>query len=91
VTPQARAWRRNVDFPRERLFVTAHVLASAGVVFPDSTYLSRRLPSHLRQLVYRAGDGSAVYGQPVSTGEDCLRLDKTPKNGTVIAVVSNTD
>jgi len=43
------------------------------------------------QLVYRASDGTAVYGQPVSTGEACLRLDKSPKSGVVIAVVSNTD
>lgn len=43
------------------------------------------------QLVYRAEDGSAVYGQPVASGESCLRLDKAPADGTVIAVVSNTD
>jgi hypothetical protein len=43
------------------------------------------------QLVYRASDGSAVYGQPVSSGEACLRLDKAPKNSVVIAVISNTD
>ncbi len=43
------------------------------------------------QLVYRAEDGSAVYGQPVETGESCLKLEKPPKDGVVIAVVSNVD
>ncbi|HSC88844.1 MAG TPA: hypothetical protein VLC09_16290 [Polyangiaceae bacterium] len=43
------------------------------------------------QLVYRAADGSAVYGQPVKSGESCLRLDKAPRDGVVIAVVTNTD
>ncbi len=43
------------------------------------------------QLVYRAEDGTAVYGQPVESGASCLRLDKAPKNGVVIGVVSNTD
>jgi hypothetical protein len=43
------------------------------------------------QLVYRASDGSAVYGQPVSSGEACLRLDKTAKSNVVIAVISSTD
>lgn len=43
------------------------------------------------QLAYRAADGSAVYGQPVESGATCLRLDKDPKNGVVVAVVSNVD
>lgn len=43
------------------------------------------------QLVYRAADGSAVYGQPVSQGSSCLRLDKAPKDAVVVAVVSNVD
>ena len=38
-----------------------------------------------------ADDGTAVYSQPVESGELCLRLDKPPRNGVVIAVVSNTD
>jgi hypothetical protein len=41
--------------------------------------------------MYRAADGSAVYGQPVATGDSCLRLDKAPRDGVVIAVVSNVD
>jgi hypothetical protein len=43
------------------------------------------------QLVYRAEDGSAVYGKPVESGKVCLNLQKRPKNGVVIAVVSNVD
>jgi len=43
------------------------------------------------QLVYRAADGSAVYGKPVESGEACLNLQKAPKNGVVVAVVSNVD
>jgi hypothetical protein len=43
------------------------------------------------QLAYWAEDGTAVYSKPVESGEACLRLDKTPKNGVVIAVISNTD
>jgi hypothetical protein len=43
------------------------------------------------QLAYWADDGTAVYSQPVESGELCLRLDKAPRNDVVIAVVSNTD
>ncbi|MEN0036045.1 MAG: cellulose-binding domain-containing protein [Cellvibrio sp.] len=43
------------------------------------------------QLAYRAADGSAVYSKPVTNGEACLDLAKAPKNGVVVAVVSNVD
>lgn len=43
------------------------------------------------QLVYRATDGSAVYGQPVSSGTCSIRLDKAPRNNVVIAVITSTD
>ncbi|MFC3115782.1 cellulose-binding domain-containing protein [Cellvibrio fontiphilus] len=43
------------------------------------------------QLAYRAADGSAVYSKPVASGEACLDLTKAPKNGVVVAVVSNVD
>lgn len=43
------------------------------------------------QLAYRAADGSAVYSKPVTSGEACLDLTKAPKNGVVVAVVSNVD
>jgi chitodextrinase len=43
------------------------------------------------QLCYRATDGTPVYSQPVARADCTLRLDKTPANGVVIAVISNTD
>lgn len=43
------------------------------------------------QLAYRAADGTAVYSKPVTNGEACLDLTKAPKNGVVVAVVSNVD
>ena len=50
------------------------------------------LAENLRlQLAYRAADGSAVYSQPVATGEACLRLDQAPRDSVVVAVVSNVD
>jgi Family of unknown function (DUF6055) len=41
------------------------------------------------QLVYRASDGTAVYGAPAKTGSASITLGKAPKNGVVIAVVTN--
>jgi hypothetical protein len=41
------------------------------------------------ELVYRASDGTAVYGAPVKTGTASITLTKPPKNGIVVAVVSN--
>lgn len=43
------------------------------------------------QLAYRAEDGSTVYSKPVASGEACLNLEKPPKDGVVVAVVSNVD
>ena len=43
------------------------------------------------QLAYRAADGSAVYSTPVESGEACLDLTKTPKNGVVVGVATNVD
>jgi hypothetical protein len=43
------------------------------------------------QLAYRATDGSCVYSKAVSSGDCTLRLDKSPNNGVVIVVVTNTD
>jgi hypothetical protein len=41
------------------------------------------------ELVYRASDGTAVYGAPVTTGTASITLSKPAKNGIVIAVVTN--
>jgi hypothetical protein len=43
------------------------------------------------QLCYRATDGTPVYSIPVSSGECRLKLEKTPANNVVIAVICNTD
>jgi hypothetical protein len=43
------------------------------------------------QLCYRATDGSAIYGSPVDSGTCSLRLDKSPANSVIFAVVCNTD
>jgi hypothetical protein len=41
------------------------------------------------ELVYRASDGTAVYGAPVKTGTASITLTKPPKNGIGVAVVTN--
>ncbi|MDO6386802.1 MULTISPECIES: hypothetical protein [unclassified Uliginosibacterium] len=43
------------------------------------------------QLAYRAADGTAVYSQPVESGESCLDLSKAPKNGVVVGIATSTD
>jgi len=43
------------------------------------------------QLCYRTKDGEIVYSQLVYGGDCTLKLDKTPANGVVFAVISNTD
>lgn len=39
--------------------------------------------------MYRATDGSAVFGPPVTTGSTSISLTKAPKNGIVVAVITN--
>lgn len=41
------------------------------------------------QLVYRATDGSAVYGTPVASGKCSISLSKPPSNGVIVAVITN--
>ncbi|WP_340114891.1 fibronectin type III domain-containing protein [Maribellus mangrovi] len=43
------------------------------------------------QLCYRADNGTPIYSKPVSSGECSLKLEKSPANGVVIAVICNTD
>jgi len=43
------------------------------------------------QLAYRATDGTPVYSSPTSSGNVTLNLIKAPKNGVIIAVITNTD
>jgi hypothetical protein len=48
-------------------------------------------PNMSCQLCCRDVNGYAVYSAPVDSGDCALRLDATPANGVVIAVVCNTD
>ncbi len=48
-------------------------------------------PNMSCQLVYRATDGSVVYGYPVAAGTCRLNLAKPVKNNVAVAVVCNTD
>jgi hypothetical protein len=41
------------------------------------------------QIAYRATDGTTVFSTPVSSGQTTIQLTKAPKNGVVIAVISN--
>jgi hypothetical protein len=41
------------------------------------------------QLVYRATDGTAVYGPPAASGTVSITLSKPPKNNVVVLVISN--
>ena len=51
---------------------------------------SNGTPASLRaQLVYRATDGTAVFGPPVSSGPASITLTKPPKNNVVVLVISN--
>jgi len=48
-------------------------------------------PNMTCQLCYRTKDGAIVYSQIVYGGDCTLKLDKTPSNGVVFAVICNTD
>ena len=41
------------------------------------------------QIVYRSTDGTVVASPPVQTGMTSVTLTKAPKNGVVVAVISN--
>lgn len=56
---------------------------------PDATGSAGTAAQMQLQLVYRASDGTAIYGAPVQTGTASITLDKAPKNGVVVAVVTN--
>lgn len=52
-------------------------------------YPGRRKHEDAARLLGRGRQ--CLYSQPVQSGEVCLSLEKAPKNGVVIAVISNTD
>ena len=61
-----------------------------SVEFSPDAAGSQGTPAELEaQLVYRATDGSSVFGAPVSTGTASVALNKPAKNGVVILVITN--
>jgi hypothetical protein len=71
------------------------IAVSAGatqvtVTFTPDPAGSNGTPAALRaQLVYRATDGTSVFGPPVPSGPASVALTKPPKNGVVVLVISN--
>jgi hypothetical protein len=63
---------------------------SVSVSFMPDAAGSKGTPATMSaQLVYRATDGTAVYGQPVAAGTASIALTKSPKNGVVVLVITN--
>jgi hypothetical protein len=61
-----------------------------SVAFSPDAQGSGGTPATMQlQLVYRATDGTAVYGAPVTSGTASIALAKAPKNGVVVAVITN--
>lgn len=56
---------------------------------PDSLGSNGTTADMRVQIAYRAADGTTVFSTPVSSGQTTIQLTKPPKNGVVIAVVSN--
>jgi hypothetical protein len=63
---------------------------SVSVDFTPDAAGSNGTPADMRlQLVYRATDGTVVFGAPVATGMATIAISKAPVKGVVIAVVTN--
>lgn len=61
-----------------------------SVTFMPDAAGSDGTPADLRaQIVYRATDGTAVYGPAVASGTTSVALAKRPRNGVVVVVISN--
>jgi hypothetical protein len=76
-----------------RNFIPLTVPAGATSVtvdfMPDAAG-SNGTPADMRlELVYRATDGTTVFGAPVPTGMATVSLTKAPAHGVVIAVITN--
>ncbi len=56
---------------------------------PDSQGSNGTTADMRAQIAYRATDGTTVFSTPVSSGQTTIDLTKAPKNGVVIAVISN--
>jgi hypothetical protein len=64
--------------------------SQVSVNFSPDAQGSKGTPATLQlQLAYRATDGTAVYGQPVTTGSASIALTKAPKNSVIVAVITN--
>jgi hypothetical protein len=63
---------------------------SVSVTFTPESAGSKGTPADMRaQIVYRATDGTSVFSPPVPSGMTSIALTKAPKDGVVIAVISN--
>ncbi len=61
-----------------------------NVAFQPDAQGSKGTTADMRcQIVYRATDGTCVYGPIVSTGTASVTLTKAPKNNVVVVVISN--
>jgi hypothetical protein len=56
---------------------------------PDAMGSSGTAADMRAQIVYRASDGAPVFSPPVASGTTSIALDRAPKNGVVIVVISN--
>jgi hypothetical protein len=56
---------------------------------PDATGSKGTTADMRCQIAYRATDGTTVFSAPVSSGQTTIQLTKAPKNGVVIAVITN--
>jgi hypothetical protein len=64
--------------------------AEASVEFaPEASGSEGSTTELVPQIVYRAEDGSAVFGPPVSSGMTSVTLSLPPVNGVVIVVVTS--
>ena len=69
--------------------VTAGATSVSVDFVPDALGSAGTVAQMQVQLVYRASDGTAVYGAPATTGAVSIALSKAAKNATVIAVITN--
>ena len=69
--------------------VTSGATSVSVNFMPDAAGSKGTASTMSAELVYRATDGTAVYGQPVATGTASITLTKAPKNGVVVLVITN--
>jgi hypothetical protein len=85
-TPQLPRYTGRNNIP----ITVAAGATSVSVNFAADALGSKGTPEQEQiELVYRATDGTVVYGAPVTTGMASVTLTKPPKNNVVIAVITN--